>query len=281
MNTINAYKKAVKTKYETAKAGKFSDYLINPSPAKIKKLCALLFEINMDFVDKGIFDRFFNFEEKENKIKQIEKFDTDKFRPFVNFLIKNTDITQIESLNLIAVLVDFSPRPYVKFRNGDYDDSNEIVKISGDKRKLNSTDFTQGLESVKRLSLKSKVIIGFFGLLLFASLGFSFKSICFPDKNGMIWVENHYEAVVYETVNNKDNVKPINQFELDHFRKIKVCDTTTFFKNGSHDLPMVWYGKEPITGKYEYFSQPGLHPITGKTLKKISPYIIKKYIVNK
>lgn len=281
MNTLNAYKKAVKTKYETAKAGKFSDYLINPSPAKIKKLCALLFEINMDFVDKGIFDRFFNFEEKENKIKQIEKFDTDKFRPFVNFLIKNTDITQIESLNLIAVLVDFSPRPYVKFRNGDYDDSNEIVKISGDKRKLNSTDFTQGLESVKRLSLKSKVIIGFFGLLLFASLGFSFKSICFPDKNGMIWVENHYEAVVYETVNNKDNVKPINQFELDHFRKIKVCDTTTFFKNGSHDLPMVWYGKEPITGKYEYFSQPGLHPITGKTLKKISPYIIKKYIANK
>lgn len=281
MNTLNAYKKAVKTKYETAKAGKFSDYLINPSPAKIKKLCALLFEINMDLVDKGIFDRFFNFEEKENKIKQIENFDTDKFRPFVNFLIKNTDITQIESLNLIAVLVDFSPRPYVKFRNGDYDDSNEIVKISGDKRKLNSTDFTQGLESVKRVSLKSKVIIGFFGLLLFASLGFSFKSICFPDKNGMIWVENHYEAVVYETVNNKDNVKPINQFELDYFRKIKVCDTTTFFKNGSHDLPMVWYGKEPITGKYEYFSQPGLHPITGKTLKKISPYIIKKYITNK
>lgn len=281
MNTLNAYKKAVKTKYETAKAGKFSDYLINPSPAKIKKLCALLFEINMDLVDKGIFDRFFNFEEKENKIKQIENFDTDKFRPFVNFLIKNTDITQIESLNLIAVLVDFSPRPYVKFRNGDYDDSNEIVKISGDKRELNSTDFTQGLESVKRVSLKSKVIIGFFGLLLFASLGFSFKSICFPDKNGMIWVENHYEAVVYEAVNNKDNVKPINQFELDHFRKIKVCDTTTFFKNGSHDLPMVWYGKEPITGKYEYFSQPGLHPITGKTLKKISPYIIKKYITNK
>ena len=281
MNTLNAYKKAVKTKYETAKAGKFSDYLINPSPAKIKKLCALLFEINMDLVDKGIFDRFFNFEEKENKIKQIENFDTDKFRPFVNFLIKNTDITQIESLNLIAVLVDFSPRPYVKFRNGDYDDSNEIVKISGDKRKLNSTDFTQGLESVKRISLKSKVIIGFFGLLLFASLGFSFKSICFPDKNGMIWVENHYEAVVYEAVNNKDNVKPINQFELDYFRKIKVCDTTTFFKNGSHDLPMVWYGKEPITGKYEYFSQPGLHPITGKTLKKISPYIIKKYITNK
>lgn len=281
MNTLNAYKKAVKTKYETAKAGKFSDYLINPSPAKIKKLCALLFEINMDLVDKGIFDRFFNFEEKENKIKQIENFDTDKFRPFVNFLIKNTDITQIESLNLIAVLVDFSPRPYVKFRNGDYDDSNEIVKISGDKRKLNSTDFTQGLESVKRVSLKSKVIIGFFGLLLFASLGFSFKSICFPDKNGMIWVENHYEAVVYEAVNNKDNVKPINQFELDYFRKIKVCDTTTFFKNGSHDLPMVWYGKEPITGKYEYFSQPGLHPITGKTLKKISPYIIKKYITNK
>ena len=97
----------------------------------------------------------------------------------------------------------------------------------------------------------------------------------------MIWVENHYEVVGYDEVKNKEDVKTINQFELDHFRKISVCDTTTFFKNGSHDLPMVWYGKEPITGKYEYFSQPGLHPITGKTLKKISPYIIKKYIANK
>nr|WP_315175261.1 hypothetical protein [uncultured Flavobacterium sp.] len=281
MNTLDAYKKAIKEKYEGVKSGDFSDYLINPSPAKIKKLCALLFEINMDFVDKGIFDRFFNFEEKENKIKQIEKFDTDKFRPFVNFLIKNTDITQIESLNLIAVLVDFSPRPYVKFRNGDYDDSNEIVKISGDKRKLNSTDFTQGLESVKRFSLRGKVIIGFLVLLVFTSLGYSLKSICFPDKNGMIWVENHYEVVGYDEVKNKEDVKPINQFEVDHFRKISVCDTTTFFKNGLHDLPMVWYAKEPITGKYEYFSQPGLHPITGKTLKKISPYIIKKYIANK
>jgi hypothetical protein len=158
MNTLDAYKKAIKEKYEGVKSDDFSDYLINPSPAKIKKLCALIFEINKDLVDKGIFDRFFNFEEKEDKIKQIEKFDTDKFRPFINFLIKNTDITQIESLNLIAVLVDFSPRPYVKFRNGDYDDNKGIVsvKISGDKNKLNVTDFIQGLEPVKRFSLKER-----------------------------------------------------------------------------------------------------------------------------
>ena len=283
MNTLDAYKKAIKEKYEGVKSGDFSDYLINPSPAKIKKLCALIFEINKDLVDKGIFDRFFNFEEKEDKIKQIEKFDTDKFRPFKNFLINNTDISQIESLNLIAVLVDFSPRPYVKFRNGDYDDNKGIVsvKISADKNKLNVTDFIQGLEPVKRFSLRGKVIIGFLVLLVFTSLGYSLKSICFPNKNGMIWVENHYEVVGYDEVKNKEDVKPINQFEVDHFRKISVCDTTTFFKNGLHDLPMVWYGKEPITGKYEYFSQPGLHPITGKTLKKISPYIIKKYIANK
>mgnify|MGYP000376692078 CR=1 FL=1 len=89
MNTINAYKKAVKTKYETAKAGKFSDYLINPSPAKIKKLCALLFEINMDFVDKGIFDRFFNFEEKENKKIIAKMIATNRTVCQLIFLIKH------------------------------------------------------------------------------------------------------------------------------------------------------------------------------------------------
>lgn len=283
MDTLDAYKEAVKAKYQLEKSGKFSDYFVNPSPAKLKNLCVLLFETNTNLVDEGIFDNFFNFKEGENKIKQIKKFDTDKFRPFKNFLIQNTDISQIESLNLIAVLVDFYPRPYVKFRTANFSGNDmtelEIAIHHGQERKTvsNPINLVQGFEPIKRFSGKKKALLGFIVLLIVASLGYSFKNICFPEKNGMVWKGDHYEAIAYEEVKNGIDVKPINEFELEHFRRIAVCDTTTFFKNGNEEQPLVWYGKDPKTGEYEYFSQPGLHPVTGKTLKKITPYIIKKY----
>jgi hypothetical protein len=61
--------------------------------------------------------------------------------------------------------------------------------------------------------------------------------------------------------------------DLLDFKKISVCDTTTFFK---YNQPMVWYIKQ--NGKCEYFNAPGLHPISGKPLRPISKYIIAKYI---
>ncbi|MNQ41479.1 hypothetical protein D3C85_551550 [compost metagenome] len=283
MDNLDAYKKAVKAKYELEKSGKFSDYFINPSPAKLKNLCVLLFEANTNLVDEGVFDNFFNFKEGENKIKQIRKFDTDKFRPFKNFLIQNTDISQIESLNLIAVLVDFNPRPYLKFRTADLSENDKeetpIENLKKGNRKIRSTaiNLVQGFEPIKRFSRKKKVLLGFVVLLIVASLGYSFKNIFFPEKNGMVWKGDHYESIELEAIKNGIDVKPINLFEVENFKKIVVTDTTTFFKNGNEEEPLVWYGKDPKTKKYEYFSQPGIHPITGKTLKKITPYIIKKY----
>jgi hypothetical protein len=283
MNSLDAYKKAVKAKYKLEKSGKFSDYLINPSPAKLKNLCILVLETNTNLGDASIFDKFFNFKEGESKIKQIKNFDTDKFRPFKNFLIQNTDISQLESLNLIAVLVDFNPRPYLKFRAADFSENGKeetpIEILQNEKRKTISTaiNLVEGFEPVKRFSSKKKALLGFIVLLIVASLGYSFKNIFFPEKNGMVWKGDHYEAIELEAMKNGIDVKPINLFELENFKKIVVTDTTTFFKNGNEEEPLIWYGKDPKTKKYEYFSQPGIHPVTGKTLKKITPYIIKKY----
>ena len=46
---------------------------------------------------------------------------------------------------------------------------------------------------------------------------------------------------------------------------------------GAKSQPLILYGKNAAK-EYEYFTHPGLHPETGKTLKPISRYIIKKYI---
>ena len=41
--------------------------------------------------------------------------------------------------------------------------------------------------------------------------------------------------------------------------------------------PLIWYAKNK-EGEIECFTNPGLHPITGKTLDEITPYIIQKYV---
>lgn len=52
------------------------------------------------------------------------------------------------------------------------------------------------------------------------------------------------------------------------------CDTQFFNADGS---VRVWYSKNK-NGRLDFFSDHGLHPITGKTLKPITKYIIDKYI---
>ncbi|NDP27157.1 MAG: hypothetical protein GZ087_07000 [Flavobacterium sp.] len=282
-NTIDDYKKAVKKKYEVEKSGVYLDYLLNPSPAKLKKMCSLIFENSSTNADIVIFKKFFNFNEDEDKIKQIKRFDTDKFRPFQNFLLKNTDISQIESLDLIAVLVDFDSRPYRKFRNdGGVVTTNvekiELTTIRGIETTVVNPAYISDIAIIKKWSIQKKVVLGIFSVLILASFGYSFKRICFPTKNGIVWTKDHFVAVDLSDEKNIDFVQPMNQFLLDNFRKITACDTTTFFKSGDKDQPLVWYGKNPSTGDYDYFNQPGLHPISGKTLKKITPYIIDKYI---
>ena len=98
-----------------------------------------------------------------------------------------------------------------------------------------------------------------------------------PTKNCMVWQKKQYVAVDCNDVKQGfvgSNIQPINQQYIKNFKKIEVTNSTVFFKNGQ---PCVWYGKS-FDGKHEFFSSFGLHPETGKTLKPISQYIIKKYI---
>lgn len=290
MKTVDEYKKAIKAKYEMEKWGDYTEYFINPSPAKFKKLCALLFEINANPVDEGIFSKFFDFKMEEEKSKQIKKFDADKFRPFQNFLIRNTELSSIESLNLLAVLVDFHPRPYTQFRHRDFDvnqneetdkEAKESLMIAQENTLETGASVMEGSEPLKRFSTGKKVILGLSALLMTVSSGYGLKSIYFPNKDCMVWVHNHYEAATFETLGFTKDVKPINQDVLEHFKKIKICDTTTFFQNGDKNKPLIWYGKSQNKKDCEYFNQPGIHPVTGKTLKPITPYIINKYILKK
>ncbi len=92
----------------------------------------------------------------------------------------------------------------------------------------------------------------------------------------MIWNSDHYVEANFDA-NKVQNgtLKLYKEDRIENFRRIEPDSTYTFFnKDGSVRL---WYGKNS-QGDLEYFTDLGLHPETGKTLKPITQYMINKYI---
>ncbi|MBE8726896.1 hypothetical protein [Flavobacterium hungaricum] len=113
-NTLEEYKKAIKIKYETEKEGAYFDFLYSPSRGKLRDLCWLIFENNPSRDDLNIFKTLFGLDfdyAQKNKFKEQK----DKFRPIETFFKGETDPSNIDAINLAAVLVDFQPRPFKKF----------------------------------------------------------------------------------------------------------------------------------------------------------------------
>ncbi|WP_228515150.1 hypothetical protein [Flavobacterium sp. MR2016-29] len=113
-NILKEYKKAIKIKYEIEKQGKYFDYLHSPSRAKLRDLCWLIFENNPAQDDLNVFRNLFSLDfdhSKKNKFKEQK----DKFRPIETFFKGETDPTNIDAINMAAIMVDFEPRPFKKF----------------------------------------------------------------------------------------------------------------------------------------------------------------------
>ncbi|MBD0778466.1 hypothetical protein HPE56_11730 [Maribacter sp. ANRC-HE7] len=95
----------------------------------------------------------------------------------------------------------------------------------------------------------------------------------------MTWVATHYEEVPCSTQPSRVNgmaVVPYDKSKIMNFKKVEVTMATPFFSE-VNQRPLIWYHKTK-EGEIEYFTAPGLHPVTGKTLDAITPYMIQKYV---
>ncbi len=273
-DTFSSYKEALKAQYATQKLGIYANFLVQPTPARLRDLGIILFKENQN--DKQIFQSFLGFEFEANSIQKIKN-ETDKLKPLATFLKNETELSDYNAADFLAILVGFELRPYSKFLH----QGNAEIKRFGNEPKEKEENLVRTsnpqydvLTNKKSKGKSIAIAAGFVGLLLGS---YVVKKEMFPAKECMQWNDDHYEEVVCE--GNKIGFADVNPIfdkneDLLDFKKIEVCDTTTFFKN---DQPIVWYIKQD--GKCQYFNGPGLHPISGKPLRPITKHIIATHVI--
>lgn len=299
---LEYYKKDVKAKYDIEKKGTNSSFLIHPSRAKLRKLCLEIFKSNTNPDDLKSFAFFFGFEfnpENTNKLKD----NTDKFRPIETFFKGETDLNDIEAVNLAAILVDFKDRPYLKYSKKEVEKNKELAPQQGEKinEKKNFPIEKEATPQIPKslldipvipigktntekenpifLYIKNhKILSGAVILLIFLSSFLSIKTLI-KENQCMTWKKDHFEEIACDEIIGEGTgiVVPKDDYLIQEFRKVETCDTTTFFKNG---MPCIWYWKTP-NDKLDCFTAPGFHPENKKNLKPITQHMIDKYILRK
>jgi len=295
------YMNAILQQYEIVKNGADFHLLDNPSPANLKRLCLEALDRDFHPKDKEVFDRFSD--KKEKTLHGfISNMNAEDLKTPSNFLKSGKLLKKIEHADILAILIDFEPRPYANFRklslgekafsikNQEEDNSattsfqeKSIEPITENyKGKENATEHTEKnteitasgfLNPVKKPI--NKAFIALTLLLLCGLFGFAYyKSTA---QKCMIWKDDHFERIDCEpsTITNfmsTAKIHPFNEELFENQRKVTPNDTTTFFKNGE---PVLYYLKKD--NKCEFFTLPGWHPVHRKALRPVSERIVRKY----
>lgn len=277
-NTLEDYKIAIKAKYETEKSGAHSSVFIKPSRAKLRSLCLEIFKSSKDQNDLNVFSSFFRFDFSPSCSGKLKE-ETDKFRPIETFFKGKTNLADVEAINMAAILVDFQPRPFLKFSKIDWNKSSpkieEFARLDEKKEKLHTLIPTKPYLKNTFFEKKSTKT----ALIILVALSFAFTCyFTFQKKQCMQWSEDHYEIVdcgLYTDDPEKyESIQPLDK-NLLALKKIHVCDTTTFFKNG---IAIIWYAK--TENGIDFFNTHGRHPENDNALKPVTHYIINKYVKN-
>ncbi|WP_343700151.1 hypothetical protein [Chitinophaga sp.] len=275
------------------------------TPAKLKDECVMRCEKGVSKRDeKAIRDFCGDLNESKTALAIIQRCETDKFRPLVNFLKKKSESTDPKNIELLAFLIDFPGRPweigktYSGSINDDIDEGvvrggvvggitnapdnpvknpiiPEIPAGGGHSNVETKMLEANGQDKVKGKSTKRLTAAVVLSLVLGTGGIWWWKDKNHPSHvNGgcMYWMEDHYEPIACNQKIPNTLIIALDTVKLKNFRKITIPDTITYQAKGK-----VWYSK--IDGKIEFYTSGGMHPVNfGHRLKPITDYMIDKYI---
>lgn len=286
------------------KEGSLPLNLMQPTPARLKRECLVAFERIKNEDLKTLSDFFGPRKNPTEYVQLIKRIETDKFRPLESFLkgrVQNPDDKNIE---LLAWLIDFPGRPY-RFGTGSFEEDctpTEIEEagkinhplseadqqtISGAGTVLSSPAVTARyyvedktwLSSISKY--KTQILIAGI-ILILGIIGFSFEryvsgnAATEDSKSGnacMYWEGEQYVETACDKQIPNTIVIGLDQFKLDHFKKITQLDSIA-----ESDIGRVGYYKIK-RDKVEFYTSGGTHPeYPNKHLKPMTWYIYNKYV---
>lgn len=276
-NKLEAYKKAIQSKFDIEKNKRYANFLLQPSRANLRNLCLERMKDNTNRDDLISFNLFLGFEFSLSQLNKL-KAQKDKFRPIETFFKRETDLSELEAVNIAAILVDFQPRPFRKylevFKGEGIENEKEEVSLG-----LIPPNDKVTMVFKSKNNLKKNLAYGVVGFLGLFAVGYTGKDLLFPEKQCMKWVKDHYEMVncldKAQGIGSYGTIVPYNEIEFNRI-ELKVCDTTEFFIDGNSEKPKVWYDKEK--DELRCFNMDGINPETGDQLRSITPYMIDKYV---
>lgn len=303
--TIEDYKNAIRAKYEIAIKEDVSGILSDPTPAQLRDYYLRIFEKGLSSIDEEIMKIFLEAKENLSLNKSIENFNIGKFKPIISFL-KGGNTDNRSRIEMAAILVDFYPRPFNKFKSKGLSEGGKIIELSSkpeqkeeeesvceEEENINEQNGTEKSDNVLKpvslfIDFEKKQFSGKTGwtkrnLLIITAGIFCLLFLVYyysAQKNECIqWSGNHYEEVSCDLeiqgIGTYNVVEPFDE-RIINLRKIQVCDTTTFFKNGE---AIIWYTK--VNDSVEFFNTHGRHPENKKPLRPVTRYIIDKYVKGK
>jgi hypothetical protein len=274
-NTLDDYKQAIRKQYAVARNDTFSSFLEEPSPAQLRNFCLMLFDNGLTLSDENIFRIFFQVGKEGDLRKAIDTVEPGRFKPVISFLKGENETRDLTKVELAAILVNCEARPYQKYVKKSVSQPEVLGRenvILNQKETIWVGKNNEAKPVYKQRLFLVILVLAFTGLT-----AFGLRSI-FLEKRCMLWKEDHYEAISCDDqpqgiIGISTGIIPRNDLIIENMHKIKVTPKTTFFRNGQ---PIIWYNKNH--GRCEYFTYPGLHPVSGKTLRPITRTIINNHV---
>ncbi|NUY79675.1 hypothetical protein HUK80_02110 [Flavobacterium sp. MAH-1] len=295
MDDFILYKTELKKWYHHVKNGVDSRFLLMPAQAKLRNLCIQICR-NGKTQDLIGFRNFLGFDFDPNAINKIKE-RTEDFKKIARFLKDKSVLADPEPVEMLAVLIDFPYRPYQKFLENkdrledlytsgppEVDVPFPEVKIDTESKEEGGIDKTEKKKKKKKYPIififsnegraqirewgkaHKKRIAAVAGTILILGTGF-YGTKLYHQKAIIRWNKDHYEIASDGKVSSQwDQIGLMDtaQFKV---RRIRVYDTTTFFKKGK---PIIWYSRN---NGYEFFNHPGYHPVSRENLKPVSQRI--------
>lgn len=312
------YKEAVLNGYEKKKKSEvFAPNLLNPTPGSLRNECLIVYRERYSPKDDEILRLFFNETDKEKGyLKSIENSKAEKFKQLPKILKREISNPGDRYIELIAWLIDFNPRPSsLYYKTSNRNSFSESSSAKSNEGEILETNILEGESTEETLpnppstgtpvSWRKIVKVSFFLILIITlvlSAYFYIKNVeeisqSTADTNQtqlvlftkdderklpknsaeqcMYWSGDHYVVI-----NCSKEIGNMAKFVLDtqkvaQFRMITNPDTLT-----QNSVGKVYYYKA-ING-LECYTSEGFHPIyTNRKLKKLTKYMLDKYILNK